>query len=195
MTKPIPPQGAPAAADPLADSTLTGAAPTPIIPSKAVTSDAELAILRAELDMTRKQLDATKAQLEAKNAEAEYFVIPNDDGEVPTGRTVSMSICKNPARVNDDPKKKIVDPIWEDVEVPTYMYRIHMPALGGWDIQLDGAPLYEGQVYELDLHTLRTVKSIIGNLWAHEASVHGNDENMYRKPQHKTLSMKSMGAN
>lgn len=189
-----PPLGpAPAAADPLADSALARPA-TPLIPSKPKTSDDELKILKAELEMMREELSATRAQLEAKAAESPQFFIPDDEGEMPTGRTVTMSVCKNPAKVSDDPKKRVVEPVWEDEEVPTYMYRIHMPALGGWDIQLDGAPLYEGQTYELDLHTLRTVKSIIGNLWQHEASVHGNNENAYRKPVHKVLSGKRMGA-
>lgn len=161
--------------------TLGGAPATEIIPKKPATSDDELATLKAEVARLSAALDAKTAEVNAGQ-----FFIPNDQEEQATGETVTMMVCTNAGRMKDS-RGREVDPIYEEQEVPTYRYRINQPDFGGWDIKLDGVPYYQGEIYTVDLHTLRTLKAIIGNMWQHEASIHGNNENAYRRPVHKHL--------
>jgi hypothetical protein len=141
--------------------------------------------LQAEIKRLTKQLETeTDAKKEAQDdaraarESAKVVLMSGNVDEVSTGRTVTMSIAKN-ARAKD--------PEYDEVEVPTFFYRIDMPPVGGIQIMINGEPMYHGETYELDLHTLRTVKDIVHRLYAHEANIHGSDENAYRPKSPRTV--------
>ena len=63
-----------------------------------------------------------------------------------------------------------------------------LPPVGGVDLKINDVSFYHGVVYELDIDTLRSVKEMVYRLWDHDRSIHGSDENFYRKPQETTLT-------
>jgi len=101
--------------------------------------------------------------------------------EEPTGRTIKMEVCLNPA-VRDASKLK-----YHEVEVPTYFYTIQLPAAAGLSLSTNGVEYYHGQTYEFDPLMLAEMKSRVARCWDHEKSIHGDNENAYRKPMNKSL--------
>jgi hypothetical protein len=80
-----------------------------------------------------------------------------------------------------DNGSEIVRPVFRTDEVPSYYYKIDMPPCGDTNLSINGEKYYHGAVYEFDIHTLRTVKDIVARTWAHDRSLHPNDENFYRR--------------
>jgi hypothetical protein len=85
------------------------------------------------------------------------------------------------------------DQEWEKVKVPTYLFRIDMPPCGGTQIMLDGESFQHGQTYEVTPGQLKTFKEIIWRLKAHDAEVHGNDEDVWRPRVSKEISLRTGG--
>ena len=159
---------------------------------KIVGPTTEIERLRAEV--ARLEASLKSAQQENEDAKLRAQFIMQDSEEMPTGRTVEIPKCigYDTTGYHDD-GRAILKPRWEKEEVPTYMYKVDMPPVGGMDIKINGMSLQHGMTYELNLHELRMVKDIVYRLRAHEASIHGTNENAYRQPQHAVFSGKAGG--
>lgn len=158
-----------------------------------VTPQEELEALRKEVERLTNALAVSEA---ASNSEAALRAkfIGSDNEEVPTGKTIKVPRLKEFKVVGYTTEGiPMREPVWKEEEVPTFLYKIDMPAVGGTQIMVNGTPLYHGETYTLDLHTLRTVKEMVYRLRAHEASVFGTNENAYRKPTHAVFSGKAGG--
>lgn len=161
--------------------------------ARNLTPQEQIEQLRAEVERLTSALAVSEASAGSEAAlRAKY--IGSDNEEVPTGKTIKVPRLKKydtDGYTNEGlPIKR---PVWEEEDVPTFLYKIDMPAVGGVQIMVNGAPLYHGETYTLDLHTLRTVKEMVYRLRAHEAAVFGTNENAYRKPTHAVFSGKSGG--
>jgi hypothetical protein len=99
--------------------------------------------------------------------------------EHPTGKTVTVSKCVNPTERTEKKQK------WIDVEMPTYAYRIDIPKGAGIYLSTNGVEYYHGQSYEFDGDSLAEMKSRVARCWDHEKSIHGENENAYRKPTNR----------
>lgn len=150
-------------------------------------TEQEIEALQAEV----KRLHAALGESEIKRDEAESLALANSQagafvgstGEHPTGKTVSVSVCINPGERNE--KKQV----FKTVELPTYFYTIDLPAgtasastIGsGSMLTTNGIEYYNGQTYEVDQNTLVDLKSRVARCWDHEKSIHGDNENAYRR--------------
>jgi|GEM_PF-1656566 len=136
--------------------------------------------LQAQIaDLEKKLKVETKARSEAEelaSAVAQAGQFSANTEEQPTGKTITLSVCLNPGE-KDEKKLK-----WKDVEYPTYFYTIQLPAGAGLDLTTNGIAYYHGQTYEVDPMTLVDLKSRVARCWDHEKSIHGDNENAYRKP-------------
>lgn len=74
-----------------------------------------------------------------------------------------------------------------------FRHLIDLAPSGGTEIKINGVALFHGNVYELDIDTLRTVKEIEHRSWQHEEQIQGSQESKFRKPVNPHLSMKSGG--
>lgn len=141
----------------------------------------ELARLQAALADKDKQLeDARKG---ATSAQALAALQQREIEEMPTGKTVTVQKIKSWKRTgyNRENGQPIREPVWHEVQVPTYWYRIELPPSGGTGLKFNGEELMHGQTYELDLDMLRTVKDAVAKSWAHEQNIRGSNENFYRR--------------
>ncbi len=146
-------------------------------------SEALIAELRAKLaSLESENADLRVTNIEA-SARAAYFA--GENSETPTGRTVKVKRCKNPW------VKKEEEQEWETVDEPTFLYTVSMPPVGGTDMKLNGEEKYHGQTYEMTMDTLRQVKEIVFRLKAHDAAIHGSDEDNFRPRVSKQISLKT----
>lgn len=145
--------------------------------------DEQIEALRLQLAQLQTALADSKIVAAELSSRAAYFAGRNE--EVPSGRTTTVMRCKNPWEKKEEKQK------WEEVEVPTFLYTIDMKPVGGTDLKLDGIEKYHGQTYEMTLDTLRTVKEIVFRLDAHEASIHGDDEDVFRPRISTQISLKT----
>ncbi len=159
---------------------------------KAITPAADLESLQAQVARLTAQVAEQSEKLtaaeDAARLAAEGQGVPfmqNTMSEVPTGRKVTVSRCKNPW-VRDAKKQ-----VFEEVEMPTFYYKIDLPASGGVDIKINGESKYHGETYEFTVDELRTVKDMVGRSWGHEATIRGSNENVFRRPQNRVLSGKA----
>jgi hypothetical protein len=153
----------------------------------------------AEIETLRKQVAALEAKLVDQqqandDARMRAHFVQNDNEEVPTGREIEMPKCVGYEVISyHDDGRPILKPKWAKEKVPTFMYKIDMPPVGGMDIKVNGVSYQHGEVYEFDLHTLRLVKDIVYRLRDHEANIHGSNENAYRRPTQAKFSGKTGG--
>ena len=154
-----------------------------MVAKKDLTSEEQLEKLKAELALLQGKLEAAEERNVALDERSKYFA--SADQEVPTGRTVTVRRCKNPWVKKEELQE------WEEKEVPTYYLNIDMPPLGGFTIKIDGEDLQQGQTYEMTIDRVRLVKDIQYRLRAHDASVHGNDEDTWRPRISKEISVKT----
>lgn len=142
---------------------------------------ADNARLNAQLDTERTMRTAAEASALAM-AEAQSFLMQREIQEVPTGKTVKVKRSAGlEVKGYKDDGRDILRPIWKEVELPTYFYKIDLPPSGGMDFKINGDAYYHGATYEFDADTLRSVKEIVYRCWAHDTSIHGSDENVYRR--------------
>ena len=138
----------------------------------------EINDLQAEIDRLKSALDVSeKSREESKDmahamAQATPYIGAYDDQ--PTGKTVMSKVCLNPTAKPDNQKFK-------EVEVPTYYYTIDLPPGAGNSLSTNGIEYYHGQVYEFDAAMLAEMKSRVARCYDHEKSIHGGNENSYRK--------------
>lgn len=158
-------------------------------PSEVEKLLAEVSDLRAKLaEANAGRSEAERAALAASEAQMSGL-IHNHIQEMPTGKTIKVPKCTGYKTVGyKDDGRPILRPEWSEEEVPTFFYKIDLPPVGGIGLFTNGVPLYHGTVYELDLHTLRDVKSRVWQCWNHEASIHKSEENAYRRPLNPVLS-------
>lgn len=121
------------------------------------------------------ELQAKLLDANSRTEQAEAAAVAAASPDAATGRSIKVKRCLNPA----EPESK--KQIWDDVEVPTFMYRVELPAGAGIHLTRNGVHYYHGQEYELDYYTLVDVKSMVARTWDHEKSIHGDNENAYRK--------------
>ena len=156
---------------------------------------AEIEELKAKLQLSEEQRSEAEAAALAM-AEAQGALMQREIREVPTGKFVTVKRAVDPktgkpsyrvAGYKDD-GREILKPVFHDFKLPTYFYKVDMPPVGGVDLKINDVSFYHGVVYELDIDTLRSVKEMVYRLWDHDRSIHGSDENFYRKPQETTLT-------
>lgn len=153
----------------------------------AKTTDDELKALKAELEALKEKFGEeskkrTEAEKTAKDLSAGALYLGNSDDGFPTGKTLTVTKCKNPAE-RDSKKHQ-----FHDLEIPTFMYTINLPSGAGGSLATNGVHYYHGQTYEIDADVLADLKSRVARCWDHEKSIHGDNENAYRKQSTKTLS-------
>lgn len=126
--------------------------------------------------------EAEKKALEAAEASGAFQI--GGATEMPTGRTVKVQRLSHYKVVgHKEDGRDIIRPVFKEVEIPTYYYKVDMPPCGGTDFKINGVAFYHGTTYEFDIDTLRTVKEIVYRVWDHDRQIHGDrDENAYRKP-------------
>lgn len=101
-------------------------------------------------------------------------------GEVVTKR-VPVLEPDGAQRVEDGRKVWETEPVTDEVEV--YWYKIELPPSAGMAVSVNGQELFHGQTYKFTMDSLRTVKELVYRSWAHERSIHTNEENIYRPRQ------------
>lgn len=158
-------------------------------PEDVAALQAEVARLTAALaDETTKRTAAEDAAKAAVDAQPGFVIMQRGIEEQPTGRKIMVPRCVRYDTVDHrDDGRPILKPKFEQVEVPTYYYKIDLPPSGGVEIKINGESFQHGEVYEFDLDQLRTIKDIVARSWGHEQTIHGNDENVFRKPSNMTL--------
>lgn len=154
---------------------------------------AEVRDLQSQLEGERtKRTEAEAAALLA--AESQGMLMQREIREIPTGRTRTVQRAKGYKVVgHKDSGVPIMAPVWHDVELPTFYYKIDLPPCGGVDYKINGEAAYHGSTYELDIDTLRTVKDIVYRCWKHDADIHGSDENAYRPKKNNVVSARAYG--
>ena len=186
-------------------------------PGKVETNDEKIARLeKANLELTEKLNFADEERRKAEQAAASQILVGGMATEVPCGERMvdsynskgELITVRRQKRDGDDElmfeldaegafildhknqKKPLYEYVAKQKAVPIFKYRIDIPPSAGWSIMLGGIPLIHGQVYELTLDELRTVKDIVGKSWQHERGINGQaNENAYRKPSEVRLGM------
>lgn len=137
---------------------------------------AEIARLQSELGIEKQLRSESEAQAHAMASSSPFS--QHTAEEYPTGRTITVKECLN--KTEKDPKKAK----FGNVEYPTYYYAINIPAGVGTCITTNGIDYCHGQTYEFTAAELGDMKSRVARCWEHEKSIHGENENSYRKPTH-----------
>src|SRR5882672_953611 len=110
-----------------------------------VTPQDEIDRLKAQVKALEDKLVVANTANEDAARRAMFFKDVNE--EVPTGQTVKVLKARKPwAKKEED--QEIVEE-----EVPTFLYKVDMPPVGGVQIMVNQQPLYHGQTYTLDLYT------------------------------------------
>jgi hypothetical protein len=142
-----------------------------------------LAALEVERDRllgVQQASEATIASLQA--AQRQGALYGTFASEQPSGNKVKIRVFDHYKVVGHrDNGSEITRPVFKTEEVETYFLKIDMPPCGDTSLSINGEKYYHGAVYEFDIHTLRTVKDIVFRTWAHDRSIHPNDENFYRR--------------
>jgi len=136
----------------------------------------QIAALQAQL-LQEQEARSVAESNELATAEAGMYVGNSD--EQPTGKTVKIKKCTNPWET-DERKQKFVE-----VDVPTYFYQIQLPTGAGISLTTNGQDYFHNETYTVDLYTLTDLKSRIARCWDHEKSIHGDNENAYRRPTNR----------
>lgn len=139
-----------------------------------------------------KRTEGEKAALAAAESQGMGLMMQTNIMEVPTGKFIDIQVLDHYETVAyKDDGRPILKPKFKREKSPTFFYKIDLPPVGGIGLTINGMPLYHGTVYEFDIHSLRTVKDMVYRVFKHDADIHGSDENAYRKPDSKQISMKT----
>lgn len=139
-----------------------------------------------------KRTEGEKAALAAAESQGMGLMMQTNIMEVPTGKFIDIQVLDHYETVGyKDDGRPILKPKFKREKSPTFFYKIDLPPVGGIGLTINGMPLYHGTVYEFDIHSLRTVKDMVYRVFKHDADIHGSDENAYRKPDSKQISMKT----
>lgn len=159
--------------------------------AKQAALEARIAELEKEIE-TERGLRSQSEQDALRLAESQGMLMQREIVEVPTGRYATVyrqeSLFVKSHRPDDG--RPVLAAKLKKVKVPTFFYKIDLPPVGGLDIKVNGKSYPHGMVFEYDEDLLRSVKDIVARCWAHENSLHTNNENVYRKPQRPTLRMR-----
>lgn len=142
---------------------------------------AEVLRLQEALGVSENQRTQAEEMAHAMS-QANQFIVGAASEEQPTGKTVTIKVCLNPTERTEKKQK------WHEVEMPTYYYNIQLPTAAGLCLSTNGIEYYHGQTYEFDALTLAEMKSRVARCWDHEKSIHGDNENAYRKPTNRMVS-------
>lgn len=84
--------------------------------------------------------------------------------------------------------KDIHVPSPTSVEEPEDLVQITMNlAPSAEAITINGQAYWHGKTYKVPLALARDLNAAMGNTWKHEAQIHGESENQYRRPTHRRL--------
>lgn len=161
-------------------------------PEEVEALQAEIARLTAALSLeTEKVTAAEKERDDAAQAAAAnqgVILLQGDSREVATGRSVEVSrAVKYKGDGYRDDGRQVIKPVFEPQSMPTFYYKIDLPASGGYGIKINGVDFMHGETYELDEDLLRTIKDMVARSWAHEGTIRGSNENVFRRQQNVTL--------
>ena len=174
------------------------AAQAEILPAQAPveTTAEEIARLKAELAMERQARasaeDAATRQLadlqSAALTMASIKEVPAGTIQVPRRKANGDVVTKRVAVLEPDGSQRVDEEtgrkMWEDQEVtdevPAYWYKISLPPSAGEFLSVNGQRVYHDQTYKFTSDSLRTIKEVIYRSWAHEKSISGDNENVYR---------------
>ena len=152
----------------------------------------EINQLKAKLGIS--ETARSEAEQRAIDAADSQGFLNDENEEKPTGKFVKVSRLKEYKCVgHKDDGREILKPVFKDVLLPTFAYKINMPPVGGNDLKINEVPFYHGATYILDIETLRTVKEMVFRLWDHDKNIHGTDENAYRQKSHARISARGYG--
>jgi len=153
----------------------------------AKTTEQELKELQAQVALLTKERDEAKEkQTEAESmaeamSQASQFM-GNTSEEFPTGNFEEVEKCLNPWERNEKKQK------FKTVKIPTFKYTINLPAGAGLCLYTNGLEYYHGQTYEFNAEILAEMKSRVALCWSHEKSIHGDNENAYRKQTNRLVA-------
>jgi len=137
----------------------------------------QIAKLQAELGVSNQKLTEAQEMAHAMSSASQF--IAHTAEEQATGKTTTVRVLLNPTESKPKMQK------WKDVEYPTYFYTIDLPPAAGLFLSTNGTQYYHGETYEFDPIMLAEMKSRVARCWDHEKSIHGDNENAYRKPTNK----------
>ena len=143
--------------------------------------------LQAEIERLKASLDDSNSKRTLAEDMAQTMASMNplinksSAEEQATGKTVSVEICTNPWE--RDEKKQV----FKTVKLPTFYYNIQLPEGSGLCLTTNGREFYHGETYEFSSQELPEIKDRVAKCWWHERSIHGENENAYRKPTHRYL--------
>ena len=159
-------------------------------------TDAEIKKLQEENERLLAQLADQTVQLTAaqevakKSVEQQLASMQSNITEVPTGDTVTVQRLEKFKVVSyKDDGRPIREPVWKEVRLPTYFYKIDLPPSGGDAVVINQERFYHEQTYTVDIDQLRALKDAVARAWQHEQTVLGRNENVFRKPSNHTLRM------
>jgi hypothetical protein len=159
-----------------------------------ITSAADVKKLQDDVARLQKLLDEKDVALAAAESAAAHSAaqqlasMGSNVMEIPTGKTVTVQRAKKYKTVGyKDDGRPIKEPIFEDVALPTFHYRIDLPPSGGVAISINGTEYYHNETYVVDVDLLRDLKDKVARAWGHEANIKGSNENIFRRPLNVTL--------
>ena len=148
----------------------------------------EVARLTGALAVSDEKLTSVQ-EAAKKSVEQQLASMQTDVREVATGDTVKVKrLDKFKVVGYKDDGREIREPIWKEVELPTFFYKIDLPPSGGEGVVINGQYYYHGQTYTVDIDLLRDLKDKVARAWGHEQTINGRNENVFRKPRAQTLS-------
>lgn len=168
--------------------------------NSGATPSEDVAALQAEIERLTQALSAQEGKTSAAEQERDaanlsaaanqgVILLQGDSREVPTGRTVTVSkSVKYRGDGYRDDGRQVIKPVFEPVDLPTYYYKIDLPASGGWGLKINGVDFAQDQTYEVDEDLLRTIKDMVARAWAHEATIRGSNENVFRKMTNRAFN-------
>jgi hypothetical protein len=157
-----------------------------------ITSADEVEKLRAEVERLQGLLATANTANEDAARRAMFFKDVNE--EMPTGETAKVARCVKYETVSyRDDGRPILKPIFKEVELPTFFYKVDLPPVGGTSIKINGEDFFHGETYTLDIDQLRSVKEAVHRTRDHDATIHGTDENAYRPKLNARFSGKVGG--